>query len=235
LIGFKGKTYSRSDEAGRLRQHTTCGILMHSSLGVTAQGLLLGLCAIKFWSREKFKGTAALEKPRVPIEEKESVKWLLNLRPSTALINEPRRCVHIGDRESDGRARRSSPYRRSRLRARLSSARISERLPRVPRRELRMDSKIKTFGGKVGLSLWDATVILLVIVPLITHAVFSRALSDFLFYPLYFAAPATLILYLFGLFRWRQNGFKRPGAEDFVLAVLPPASKWLSSPLDLVS
>jgi hypothetical protein len=78
---------------------------MHSSLAVTTQGLPLGLCAIKLWSRQKFKDTAALKNKinptRVPIEEKESVKWLLNLRQSTALIDDPRRCVHIGDRESD--------------------------------------------------------------------------------------------------------------------------------------
>lgn len=105
LVGFKGVTHSRRDKAGRPQPHTTCGILMHSSLVVTAQGLPLGLCAIKFWSRQKFKGTAALKRKinptRVPIEEKESVKWLLNLRQSTALIDDPRRCVHIGDRESD--------------------------------------------------------------------------------------------------------------------------------------
>jgi hypothetical protein len=105
LIGFKGITHSRRDEAGRPRPHTTCGILMHSSLAVTAQGLPLGLCAVKFWSREKFKGANALKgkvnPTRVPIEEKESIKWLLNLRQSTALIDDPRRCVHIGDRESD--------------------------------------------------------------------------------------------------------------------------------------
>ncbi len=104
-IGFKGLTNSGRDKAGRLRQHTTCGILMHSSLAVTTQGLPLGLCAIKFWSRQKFKGTTALKRKinptRVPIEEKESMKWLLNLRQSTALIDDPRRCVHVGDRESD--------------------------------------------------------------------------------------------------------------------------------------
>jgi len=38
---------------------------------------------------------------RVPIEEKESIRWLENLKQSTALLNEPDRCVHIGDRESD--------------------------------------------------------------------------------------------------------------------------------------
>ena len=42
-IGFKGLTNSGRDKAGRLRQHTTCGILMHSSLVVTTQGLPLGL------------------------------------------------------------------------------------------------------------------------------------------------------------------------------------------------
>jgi hypothetical protein len=105
LVGFKGVTHGRRDKAGRRQAHTTCGILMHSSLVVTTQGLPLGLCAIKFWSRQKFKGTAALKRKvnptRVPIEEKESVKWLLNLRQSTGLIDDPGRCVHIGDRESD--------------------------------------------------------------------------------------------------------------------------------------
>ena len=33
---------------------------MHSSLVVTTEGLPLGLAAIKFWSRSKFKGTSAL-------------------------------------------------------------------------------------------------------------------------------------------------------------------------------
>ena len=35
------------------------------------------------------------------IEEKESLRWLENLRQVTALLAEPQRCVHIGDRESD--------------------------------------------------------------------------------------------------------------------------------------
>jgi hypothetical protein len=37
----------------------------------------------------------------VPIEKKESIRWLENLKQSTALLNHPERCVHIGDRESD--------------------------------------------------------------------------------------------------------------------------------------
>ena len=38
---------------------------------------------------------------RIPIEEKESVRWIDNLRSSTQLLGSPERCLHIGDRESD--------------------------------------------------------------------------------------------------------------------------------------
>jgi hypothetical protein len=37
----------------------------------------------------------------VPIEHKESIRWLDNMRQSTDLLGEPARCVHVGDRESD--------------------------------------------------------------------------------------------------------------------------------------
>ena len=104
LIGSTKSVNSGRDKAGRVRSHTICGILMHSSLAVTTEGLPLGLTAIKFWTRKKFKGTNALKKKinptRVPIEKKESVRWLENLTQSTELLGEPPRCVHIGDRES---------------------------------------------------------------------------------------------------------------------------------------
>src|ERR1039457_513319 len=99
-IGIAGADYK-----GRPRYYTGCGILMHSSLAVTTEGLPLGLTAIKFWSREKFHGANALKKhinpTRVPIEEKESIRWLDNLRQSTNLLGSADRCVHVGDRESD--------------------------------------------------------------------------------------------------------------------------------------
>ena len=78
---------------------------MHSSLVVTLDGLPLGLSAIKFWTRRKFKGTTALKRKvnptRIPIEQKESYRWLENIRQSTARLADAGRCVHIGDRESD--------------------------------------------------------------------------------------------------------------------------------------
>jgi hypothetical protein len=38
---------------------------------------------------------------RIPIEKKESFRWIENLRQSTTRLGDPDRCVHIGDRESD--------------------------------------------------------------------------------------------------------------------------------------
>jgi hypothetical protein len=104
-VGILHKSYMRKDKKGRPLHYTVCGILMHSSLVVTTDGLPLGLAAIKFWTRDEFKGCNALKRKinptRVPIEQKESYRWLENLRQATALFERPERCVHIGDREGD--------------------------------------------------------------------------------------------------------------------------------------
>ena len=42
-IGITKNINSGKDKTGRLRSHTVCGILMHSSLAVTTEGLPLGL------------------------------------------------------------------------------------------------------------------------------------------------------------------------------------------------
>ena len=71
------------DQYGGHATHTVCGVLLHSSLVLTLDGLPLGLAAVKFWTRKKFKGPTALRgkvnATRIPIEQKESVRWLENL------------------------------------------------------------------------------------------------------------------------------------------------------------
>lgn len=57
---------------------------MHAGLASTPEGPPLGLAANKLWTRDKFKGTSALKRkitpPHVPIDQKESMRWLDNLR-----------------------------------------------------------------------------------------------------------------------------------------------------------
>ena len=60
---------------------------------------------MKYWTRTKFKGTQTLRRhvnpTRIPIETKESYRWLENLRQSIELLGTPERYVHVADRESD--------------------------------------------------------------------------------------------------------------------------------------
>lgn len=104
-IGKLYKTVAGQKRPGRPRLHTVGGLLMHSSLVVTTEGLPLGLASVKFWTRKKFKGTNALKRKinttRVPIEKKESVRWIDSLKQSANRLGDPIRCIHIGDRESD--------------------------------------------------------------------------------------------------------------------------------------
>ena len=104
-VGWTYKGNGSNERQGGVRPYTACGLLMHSSLVVTTDGLPLGLGAVKFWTRKKFKGTAALKRhinpTRVPIDGKESVRWLDNMRRTAELFGDPARCVYIGDREND--------------------------------------------------------------------------------------------------------------------------------------
>lgn len=78
-VGILKTSFSGWRKDGRPRLHTICGILMHSSLAVTVEGLPLGLAAIKFWTRTKFKGTNALKRTvnptRVPIDRRVFDGW----------------------------------------------------------------------------------------------------------------------------------------------------------------
>jgi hypothetical protein len=104
-IGVTKSVNSGRDAKGRWRHHTLCGVLQHTSLAVTEDGVPLGITALKVWTRSKFRGTAALKRSvnptRVPIEGKESIRWLDSLRQSVELLGDPGRCVHVADRESD--------------------------------------------------------------------------------------------------------------------------------------
>lgn len=104
-LGAIGPVQAGRDRGGKPRMYTQCGLLMHSGLVVTLEGLPLGLVATKLWTRSKFKGTNALKRQvnptRVPIETKESMRWLSGLEAATGLIGTPERLVHVGDREAD--------------------------------------------------------------------------------------------------------------------------------------
>ena len=80
------------------------GLMLHSSLAVTTTGIPLGLTAQKSWTRD-VKNRRKIRNAgkcfgRIPIEEKESFKWIEGVNASISNF-EPERVVHICDRDAD--------------------------------------------------------------------------------------------------------------------------------------
>ncbi|HKB42290.1 MAG TPA: IS4 family transposase [Gemmataceae bacterium] len=81
------------------------GLHLHSSLLVDLSGQLLGLAHLNFWVREQFRDQSDQEVRRLPIEQKESFKWIEGLRATqevlTATGQPAPQLIHVMDREGD--------------------------------------------------------------------------------------------------------------------------------------
>jgi hypothetical protein len=76
------------------------GLVMHSTLALTPQGLPLGVLDLSVWARPEPERGAKRTQQR-PIAEKESHKWLSALRESITMTPAEIRLVTIADREAD--------------------------------------------------------------------------------------------------------------------------------------
>ena len=77
------------------------GLIVHSALAVTTQGIAIGLLDQKIWTRDPAERGKRKDKRQKPIEEKESYKWLESMEKSQVDIPKGIRLVHVGDREAD--------------------------------------------------------------------------------------------------------------------------------------
>lgn len=83
-------------------QQALRGLVMHSALAITTQGLPLGLLHQRLWSRsETVKQMNSTGRNKVPITEKESNKWLLALSETVKWQPEGTQLVTVGDSEAD--------------------------------------------------------------------------------------------------------------------------------------
>lgn len=85
----------------------TSGLYMHTTLAVNVDGLALGLLDQKITAREVLPKEKVELKKRshniaLPIEEKESIRWLDSMRVCASLFkNQDKKVVTIADREAD--------------------------------------------------------------------------------------------------------------------------------------
>jgi len=98
-------THPATDDLGPIgsKKDGSVGLWLHSTLVFNAEGTPLGLLDVQCWARDARQFGKRHRRKDLPIEEKESVKWLKSLRqvaeaqrrtPSTRL-------VVVGDREAD--------------------------------------------------------------------------------------------------------------------------------------
>ena len=88
---------------GSIGSTTACmGMQVHSAVAISEMGEIFGLLAQKIWVRppENF-GQSDGVRVKMPIEEKESYKWLETLESASAFLPEGTKAVHICDREGD--------------------------------------------------------------------------------------------------------------------------------------
>lgn len=86
---------------GPIDSHQTPGLLVHSVLAVTAQGVPLGLLHQQVWARDPAQRGKKKKRHSLPISEKESYRWLQSLQASQQAVPAGTHIVTIADREAD--------------------------------------------------------------------------------------------------------------------------------------
>ena len=78
--------------------------MLHGLLAISDKGLLLGIIHQEFISRKTFKGktpSRKAEEKRLPINQKESFRWVNCIEKSKELDTGDCEIIHIADREGD--------------------------------------------------------------------------------------------------------------------------------------
>jgi len=87
-------------EGKNVKRIYSSGLIMHTSLATTTNGLPLGILDQKIFARELREKETQRIKDTTPIEEKESYRWLESLQSSTVGL-EDTQVVTVCDREAD--------------------------------------------------------------------------------------------------------------------------------------
>ena len=84
-------------------QNSAVGLVLHDTMAFTPEGTPLGLLNVQCWARDGRQTGKKHRRHQLPIEEKESIKWLVSYR---AVAEAQKLCsdttlISVGDREAD--------------------------------------------------------------------------------------------------------------------------------------
>jgi len=96
-------TRSSHPDTGYISSNNAQGFLVHVSLATTLDRLPLGVVDAKFWAREKEKPQSKVHRDYLPIEEKESFKWIESYRKAQEFADEipETQVINVADKEAD--------------------------------------------------------------------------------------------------------------------------------------
>jgi hypothetical protein len=86
---------------GPIDGHGSNGMHVHSVLAVSSDGIPLGLVHQQVWSRDPEKKRSKEERKKLPIEEKESYRWLQSVDATSKAMDESTHIITVADREAD--------------------------------------------------------------------------------------------------------------------------------------
>lgn len=84
-------------------QNTAVGLMLHDTMAFTPEGTPLGLLNVQCWARDPRQAGKKYRRHQLPMEQKESIKWLVSYR---AVAEAQKLCpdstlISVGDREAD--------------------------------------------------------------------------------------------------------------------------------------
>lgn len=94
-------THGKTIGLGPIEQPDLRGIFLHTTLAVTPDGVPVGIIGQQIWARDPEQTGSRHRRKQIPVEGKESRKWLDGLRRTEQLLTEPSQVVMVADREAD--------------------------------------------------------------------------------------------------------------------------------------
>jgi len=98
---FNFTSHLKATGMGPIGAGTEQGFLLHSALALTTEGVPLGLVGQIAWARDPESRGKSARRKQLPIEEKESYRWLKIQEQMASHIPDGTKTVLMGDRESD--------------------------------------------------------------------------------------------------------------------------------------
>lgn len=93
--------HKATEGLGPIDGHGTQGVHVHSVLAVSPDGIPCGLMHQQVWSRDPEEKRTKEERKKLPIEEKESYRWLESVEATEKAVSSETHIITVADREAD--------------------------------------------------------------------------------------------------------------------------------------